>query len=190
MDLRQLFFKYRSYTPIIFILLLLICANPSWNSFGGGLAVLILGESIRFWGVAFAGSATRTTGAAGGDRLVTDGPYGHMRNPLYVGNFFISLGFLIMSWVWIPWMILVFIALFGLQYSLIVHLEEEYLSRRFKNAYDEYRQSVPRWIPRLKAYQGLEKSDPRFINTLKSERNTLQAIVVVCGLLLLRWHLL
>ncbi|MBN2030562.1 isoprenylcysteine carboxylmethyltransferase family protein [bacterium] len=190
MDLRHLFFKYRSYTPIGFILLLLICADPTWPRFFCGLAVLLLGETIRFWGVAYAGSATRTTGAAGGDRLVTDGPYGHMRNPLYVGNFFISLGFLIMTWVWIPWMIVVFMVLFGLQYSLIVHLEEEYLSDRFKESYREYRQSVPRWIPRLKLYKGSEESDPRFVNTLKSERNTLQAIAAVCGLLLVRWHFL
>lgn len=156
----------------------------------GGLAILMLGEIIRFWGVAYAGSATRTTGGAGGDRLVTDGPYGYVRNPLYLGNFFISLGFLIMSWVWIPWMILVFIVLFGFQYSLIVHLEEEYLDQRFQKAYQDYRRSVRRWIPRFKPYRSTKESDPRLINTLKSERNTLQAIVAVCGLLLIRWFFL
>ncbi len=187
MDFRHLFFKYRSYTPVGFILLLLVFASPTWTSFLVGLAVLIIGETIRFWGVAYAGSATRTTGGAGGDRLVTDGPFGYVRNPLYVGNFFISLGFLVMSWVWMPWMIFVFFILFGFQYSLIVHLEEEYLDQRFQKMYRDYRCSVRRWIPRFKAYQGLKESNPKFMNTLKSERNTLQAIVAVCGLLLMRW---
>ena len=190
MDLRHLFFKYRSYTPIGFIVLLLICADPTWTNYISGLAILTLGEGIRFWGVAYAGSATRTTGGAGGDCLVTDGPYRYVRNPLYVGNFLISLGFLIMCWVWMPWMIILLIILFGLQYSLIVHLEEEYLSKHFGKQYQEYQKYVGRWIPRLRPYQKLGRSDPKFIHALKSERNTLQAIVSVCGLLFIRWYFL
>ncbi|HEX9935118.1 MAG TPA: methyltransferase, partial [bacterium] len=130
MDFRLLFFKYRSYTPIPMILAVLILARPTMVSFFFGLGIVLLGEAVRFWGVLYAGSATRTTDRAGAGRLVTDGPFAHMRNPLYTGNFILSFGLLIMCWAWMPWMAVVFIFLFGLQYSHIVKLEEEFLLKR------------------------------------------------------------
>jgi len=189
-DVRRLFFRFRSYTPIPLIVLALIFARPSWRSFGAGLGMMLFGEVLRFWGVAFAGSATRTTGQAGGDRLITDGPFGYVRNPLYLGNFFLSLGYLVMTWAWMPWMLVVLTSLFGLQYGFIVHLEEEYLSKRFGSEYDHYRRSVRRWIPRLFPYPASQKSLPCWGKALRSERNTLQAIVAVTALLVVRWHVL
>jgi len=186
----EVFFKYRSYSPIPLIVAALILAMPTWFRFGAGFLLMLLGETIRFWGVAYAGSATRTTGGVGGKRLVTDGPFGYVRNPLYVGNFFLSFGALIMSWAWMPWMVLVLIFLFGIQYSFIVHLEEGYLSRQFGKSYRDYQTNVPRWIPRMRAYSSPEKSVPNYPKALRSERNTFQAILTVCGLLLIRWHLL
>ena len=67
--------------------------------------------------------------SAGGSHLITDGPFALVRNPLYIGNFFLSFGVLIMSWAFMPWMIFIFIALFSMQYSAIVSLEENYLIR-------------------------------------------------------------
>lgn len=190
MNIRQFFFKNRSYTPLFPIAAMLILAKPTWTSFLAGLIIALAGEGFRFWGVLYAGSATRTTGRVGGGRLITDGPYGYVRNPLYVGNFILSFGLVIMSWAWMPWMVFVYVSLFGIQYSLIVDLEEEYLKNRFGTVYEDYRHHVRRWIPRVRPYASPEKSDPKFLKALHSERNTLQAIVAVCGLLLIRWHFL
>ena len=190
MEVDRFFFKYRSYTPIPLIIVVLILAKPSWTSFITGFVVVFLGETLRFWGVAYAGSATRTTGRAGGEKLITDGPFGYVRNPLYLGNFLMSFGFLIMSWAWMPWMVLIFILLFGIQYSFIVRHEEEYLSKKFDEEYTHYTQYVHRWIPRLKKYPLHGKSNPRFLKALKSERNTLQAIAAVVVSLLVRWYFL
>jgi len=189
-DIRQIFFKNRSYTPIPLIIIALILAKPTWISFLAGLVSVLFGEAIRFWGVAYAGSATRTTGQAGGERLVTDGPFGLVRNPLYVGNFFLSFGFMIMCWAWMPWMAFVFLALYSIQYGFIVNLEEEYLSDRFPEAYRDFKQHVRRWIPSTRPYKGGEVSEPKYDKALRSERNTFQAIVSVCGLLIIRWFLL
>jgi protein-S-isoprenylcysteine O-methyltransferase Ste14 len=190
MDIRQCLFKYRSYTPIPLILAVLILARPTWVSFFAGLALVITGESLRFWGVLYAGSATRTTSTAGACRLVSDGPYGHTRNPLYAGNFILSSGLVVMCWAWMPWMMLVFIFLFWLQYGRIVELEEAFLAERFGKRYAQYRENVPQWLFRFKSYSSPEHSDPKFINALKSERNTLQAIAAVVALILVRWHFL
>jgi protein-S-isoprenylcysteine O-methyltransferase Ste14 len=189
-DIRHIFFKYRSYTPIPLILIALILAKTSWQSFIVGMFFVFLGEGIRFWGVAYAGGATRTTKRASGNRLITNGPFGHVRNPLYLGNFLLSFGLVIIAWAWMPWMACLFISLFGIQYGFIVHLEEEYLSQQFGKQYTDYVKSVRRWIPRLNPYSGSETANPNYYKALRSERNTFQAIVAVCGLLIIRWQLL
>lgn len=167
-------------------------ANPSWVSFFGGVLLVLLGESIRFWGVAYAGPATRTTKKVTCARLVTEGPYAYVRNPLYIGNFLIGLGFMIMAWALMPWMLLVFVVLFLLQYSAIVHLEEEFLSQKFGKTYRTFQNHVPRWIPRLSPYRGNKRNSirPDFKIALRSERNTLQTIMIVVLCILFRWQIL
>ena len=92
MDVRQRLFQYRSYTPIPFLLIMVFFAQPTRISLIVGLATILAGEGVRLWGVAIAGSETRTTGPVGGTFLVTTGPFAYVRNPLYVGNMLIYLG--------------------------------------------------------------------------------------------------
>jgi protein-S-isoprenylcysteine O-methyltransferase Ste14 len=189
LDIRKFFFKHRGVTPVPLLLAALILADPSWTSFWVGAAITVIGESIRFWGVAYAGATTRTTNV-GGSRLVTDGPYARVRNPLYIGNFIVSAGWTVMAWPWMPWMGLIAVSFFALQYACIVNLEEEFLSEKFGVAYEAYRRTVPRWIPRRTPAPSPEKTKPNWRRALQSERNTFQAIAAVAVLILLRWHLL
>jgi len=92
LDIRKFFFRYRSFTPIPLILIALVWARPSWGSLIGGALLVFLGESLRFWGVAYAGPATRTTKKVTCARLVTEGPYAYVRNPLYIGIFGHGMG--------------------------------------------------------------------------------------------------
>lgn len=190
MDLGRFLFKYRSFTPIPLIIAVLILARPTWVSFAAGCALILLGEGMRFWGVLYAGSATRTTGEVGAGRLVTDGPFAHVRNPLYLGNFLLSTGLLVMTWAWMPWMLLVFWLLFYLQYASIVRNEESFLRQKFPDDYEKYSSHVPRWVPSCRGFTCTEQSLPVFKKALRSERNTLQAILTVLILILIRWHLL
>ncbi|MCR4439314.1 MAG: isoprenylcysteine carboxylmethyltransferase family protein [bacterium] len=186
MTIGRLFFKYRSYTPLPLLVVALVLAKPSLASVLLGLAVALVGESLGLWGVLYAGSATRTTGRVGADRLVTDGPYAHVRNPLYIGNFFLSLGVLIMSWAWMPWLLLVLLAFFAVQYGTIVHEEERFLAERFGSTYAEY----CRRVPRLRGFSNTEPSHPVLRKALRSERNSLRALLIVTLLILARWLLL
>ena len=85
-DIATKIFKYRSYTPIPFVILMLIFENATITSLLIGFVIALFGELIRLWGVSWAGSETRTTGGVGGTYLVISGPFAHVRNPLYVGN--------------------------------------------------------------------------------------------------------
>jgi len=180
-DLRRLIFKYRSYTPIPFLLVMIIFAQPSPLSLVVGFVVVFLGEMIRFWGVSIAGAETRTTGTVGGTYLITNGPFAYVRNPLYLGNMLLYGGVGVMSMALFPWLLLFALVWFYVQYYLIVTREEEYLAERFGGEYATYRQSVRRFLPRLSPYRSPQPA-PKSVNPaegLASERRTLQAIGLV-----------
>lgn len=191
MDFRQRLFQYRSYTPIPFLILMLIFAHPTPLSLAAGIVVIGAGEFLRLWGVAIAGSETRTTDAVGGTFLITTGPFAHVRNPLYLGNILLYVGVGVMSNALVPWLPLAALAYFLFQYSLIVSLEEEYLVRTFKTDFAKYCESVPRFVPRLSRYSvgTHEQPDLDWKRGIVSERRTLQAIALLVVVLCVVWFL-
>lgn len=186
---REFFFKYRSFTPIPLIIVALIFAKITIYSFIVGFLIAATGEFIRIWSVRYAGKATRTTGEVGADELVTTGPYGHVRNPLYLGNFLLSFGMLIIAWPLMPWFILIYLLLFTVQYGAIISLEEDFLKDKFNDLYIEYKQNVPCFIPRLSNWGKGDRKPTPLKRALKTERNTLQSFSAVTILMLLRWIL-
>jgi protein-S-isoprenylcysteine O-methyltransferase Ste14 len=188
MDLRKFFFKYRSYTPIPLLLAILIWADPSPASLIGGFAVTFLGECLRIWAVSHAGGATRTTGEAGaGAELITHGPFAYVRNPLYLGNFGVALGFCLMAAAWMPWMLLVFLVLFGVQYHLIISLEEEFLRQHFGKIYEDYFSQVPRFIPRPRPFRQQNVPAMPLARALKTEKDTLLSTALISLAIVARW---
>ncbi len=180
-DIRRLVFTYRSYTPIPFLLIMIWFAEPTPASMMFGFLLMISGESLRFWGVSIAGSETRTTGKVGGTYLITNGPFAYVRNPLYVGNMLLYAGVGVMSMALFPWLLIVAVVWFYIQYSLIVSQEEEYLGQRFGEEFEEYKRNVGRFIPKMKRYVS-PSPPPKSVSAnegLASERRTLQAIGLV-----------
>ncbi|MDZ7266420.1 MAG: isoprenylcysteine carboxylmethyltransferase family protein [candidate division KSB1 bacterium] len=189
MDLRQWLFKYRSYTPIPLLLVILWLANPTPLSLISGFLIALTGESLRLWGVRHAGGATRTTGPVGaGAELITHGPFAHVRNPLYLGNFVLSLGLCVMANAWMPWMLLVFVTAFAWQYRQIIALEEEHLQQRFGQVYTDYFNHVPRFLPRLTPFKKQQVEVMPLRRALKIERNTLMSFAAVSLAIFLLWR--
>lgn len=184
-------FKYRSYTPIPFLVLMLVFENASPASLIIGFLVALMGELLRLWGVSWAGSETRTTGGVGGTFLVISGPFAHVRNPLYVGNILMYLGLGIMSMALFPYLQIVAIIFFIFQYHFIVKEEEEFLKTKFKDEYLRYLQNVPRFGWRFFPYKDNSIPQPEFILTkgLNSETRTLQAFIITALLIIIKWYL-
>lgn len=139
-------FRYRGFLPVPFLLGPLLA--PGGQTAGGWLIaalVIAAGELIRMAGVAAAGTVTRRRSREV-QRLVTYGIFSWMRNPLYVGNFLIWIGFVIGSGV--LWFLPVAVVLFAIEYSLIVRYEEGVLESIFGEEYIEYKARTPRWVPR------------------------------------------
>jgi len=184
-------FKYRSYTPIPFVILMLIFEKATMTSLIVGFIIAVSGELIRLWGVSWAGSETRTTGGVGGTYLVISGPFGYVRNPLYVGNILMYLGLGIMSMSLFPYLQIIAILFFILQYQFIVKEEEGFLEKKFGNDYQKYLENVPRFFPRIKPYKEASIPQPSYsVNAgLKSETRTLQAFSTVALLIVIKWYL-
>lgn len=141
-----LLFRNRSWLPVLFIgVPLLVPGRMSAGAWIVGAIVVVAGEWVRLAGVAAAGTVTRRRSRAV-QRLVTYGVFGWVRNPLYVGNFLIWMGFTIISGVY--WFLPLAIVIFAIEYSLIVRYEEGVLESIFGAEYLAYKQSTPRWIPR------------------------------------------
>lgn len=184
-------FKYRSYTPIPFLILMLIFENASPFSLLLGFAVALTGEFIRLWGVSWAGSETRTTGVYEGTYLIISGPFAHVRNPLYVGNILMYLGLGIMSMALFPYLQVIAIGFFLVQYHFIVKEEEGFLLKRYTDDYKDYLKNVPRLGWRITPYRNESITQPEFniSKGLRSETRTLQAFGFASLLILVKWYL-
>ncbi len=142
----QILFKNRGWLPVPFLVVPLLAAGEqSARTWGIGLVLIVLGELIRTAGVAAAGAVTRRR-TRNVQRLVTYGAFAWCRNPLYVGNFFVWIGFTIASGV--EWFVPIAIVIFAIEYTLIVRYEEGVLESIFVEEYLDYKARTPRWFGR------------------------------------------
>jgi len=184
-------FKYRSYTPLPFVLLMLIFEDACITSLLIGFTILILGEFFRLWGVCYAGSETRTTDGVGGTYLVVSGAFAYVRNPLYLGNMLMYLGVGIMSMALFPYLHIAALLFFFWQYTVIIKEEEGFLKTKFGKNYEDYLMVVPKLIPSLIKYRnpGIEQPPLNLKAGLRSERRTMQAILAISFLVIIRFVL-
>jgi protein-S-isoprenylcysteine O-methyltransferase Ste14 len=177
-------FRQRTWLPLPLVAaLLLIPASPNGSptlpTVGGG--IVAVGEAIRLWAVLHIGAISRTRSDRLGP-LVASGPFGYVRNPLYLGNILLWTGFSVAARL--VWLTPVVVILLALEYHAIVQWEEQLLAARIGEPYVRYMRDVPRWLPTLTA-RGSSNAASAFSvrDALFSERGTLIAIAV--GLLLL-----
>lgn len=155
-------FRHRTSIPlpaaIAILTLKLGEAPPSAALVGTGIAMTLLGELIRLWGVHHIGAISRTRSERLGP-LVASGPFALLRNPLYVGNILVWVGFALTArLIWLAASIFVLLAV---EYHAIVRWEEALLESRLGQAYRDYAASVPRWMPILNRGDRRERGDKR-----------------------------
>jgi protein-S-isoprenylcysteine O-methyltransferase Ste14 len=187
MDIRNILFSNRSFTPIPIAITTIYFSIPTFPYFICGIALLLLGELIRINAVRYAGGVTRTMNV-GAPSLCTSGPYSFTRNPLYLGNMVIYIAICIISGgEYMVEMCLVVFLFFTFQYMMIISLEEETLKKLFNGEYDSYCENVPRLFPRVSPWNGPNEHSPSsFSKTIKTERRTLQNIFLILLLITLK----
>ncbi len=148
------------------------------------MLLVAVGELLRLWGVHHIGVISRTRSDRLGP-LIDTGPFSLVRNPLYLGNVLLWLGFALSAQL--LWLAPFIGLLLGVEYHAIVRWEERLLTARLGAPYVAYTGRVPRWIPLLRAPKELAGAAPfSWMETFRSERGTLIAIVVGYALLAIK----
>lgn len=111
---------------------------------GLGAVVCAIGIAGFAWGVATMKRArTPINNARTPTALVVTGPFRFTRNPMY---FFGSVGYAGLALLLVePWSLVLLVVVVAVMYYGVVLREEEYLERRFGEAYRSYRARVPRY---------------------------------------------
>ena len=187
MDVRNIFFKLRSYTPIPIALTIIYYSSPFIPYNVLGIIMILIGELIRINAVRYAGGATRTR-KVGAPFLCTSGPYSRTRNPLYWGNIIIYTGVAFLGGGDFMWGLVLLVGFFFvLQYYLIISLEEETLKLKFKDQYNKYTENVPKLLPRITPWVNDNKINPQnWLKTLKTEKRTLQNILFILFIIIFK----
>ena len=155
-------FRWRSYIPLVVIPLMIPplleysypheshTCDQLWEI--ACLSLSLLGLAIRAITVGFVpgGTSGRNTRSQIADSLNTTGIYSVMRNPLYVGNFFMMLG--VVMFLQSFWLGLTFSVLFWFYYERIILAEEAFLLAKFGEEYERYADRTPALIPRFRGW--------------------------------------
>lgn len=132
-------------------ILLITFTTDSWNPNSPidliiewtGYIFLIIATLGRLWCSIYIGGYKN-------NKIINEGPYSIVRNPLYLFSFFgiIGLGLaaenLLVLFLAIPWFII--------YYPSVVYKEEKDLGAKFGKEFIDYKNKTPRWFPRFFNY--------------------------------------
>lgn len=154
-------FKYRNALgPFLFLAALSLgrpaypFGSAAWNILFdvAGVLCAMLGQLLRIVTIGYdyieRGGKNRQVYAS---KLVQGGVFAHSRNPLYVGNILMAVGFALIFHSSAFYLGVLPLVLFA--YSCIVTAEEAFLGRKFGTEYERYCRQVNRWWPRLQGWR-------------------------------------
>jgi len=185
-------FRWRSYLPLLVIGIFLLAlqdyeypghdqtVDQIWEAIC--LVISFFGLTIRILTIGYTprGTSGRNTREQVADSLNTRGLYSVVRNPLYLGNFFMGLGLALFAHLW--WLTLIYVLIFWLYYERIICAEEAYLRNKFGHEFLEWAERIPVFIPRFKQYRRADLPFS-FKTVLRREYNGFFAVVMVMFLL-------
>jgi protein-S-isoprenylcysteine O-methyltransferase Ste14 len=127
-------------------------ASAGWLRFQAATVVLlvvaticaVLGAWLRTWGTAYLSASVVQSGAMHDQGVIADGPFRYMRNPLYLGTFFITVALTLLM---PPTGALFAIVTLGIFQLRLIFAEEPFLAAKLGAPYKEYCARVPRILP-------------------------------------------
>lgn len=125
--------------PLFLVALVFLVPNIKPHLFLSGFLVTLFGSLFQSW----------CFGALDKNKsLAIQGPYALVRNPMYLGRFFLLFGCLLL--LGNIWILLVFTFLYYFYMANRVKREEEHLKGIFGEEYQGYCRDVNRFVPTLK----------------------------------------
>ncbi len=145
-ELRGKLLTYRWPLVIATLIILILLMEPQY--FWLGLLISLAGEALQVW--CFASLNKKK-------ELAAKGPYVAVRNPMYLGRYFLILGAIAMTGS------LFLMVLFSIVYYFYmvnrVEREEQVLAEIFGETYQEYCSRTNRFLP---VWQRIEQEDIRY----------------------------
>ena len=154
----QWLFRWRSYLPLLFLVLFIpafanyhyLCESYAVNLIWEivCLCIGLFGSVIRCLVIGYAPANTsgRNTKNQIADTLNTTGVYALVRNPLYLGNFFMWAAPILFVHTW--WLVIIYVLAFALYYERIIITEEAFLSQKFGDDYMRWASQTSAFFPR------------------------------------------
>ena len=163
----DILYRFRGYILAVFAVALIACpAAPFPQNFSrmaetgpyfGALLFYALGIALRIKSRQYIGQHTRGS-AHSADTLVTDGPYAHMRHPLYTSNTYIALGAIFFH-LGVSGLFHVFIIAIALFEYALARAEDRFLEQKFGDTWRAWAQKTPMSSADINAILGGKKAN-------------------------------
>jgi protein-S-isoprenylcysteine O-methyltransferase Ste14 len=130
---------------LAYLTILLFASPPGWPWFAAGIALVAAGVMLHGWAAGYLARA----GYAEREKILTvRGPYRHNRNPYYLAQMTMDLGFFFLAGR--PLFYLFYFPIIFFVYRRWVVNEESFLESEFGAPYLTFKREVPRWGFRVK----------------------------------------
>jgi protein-S-isoprenylcysteine O-methyltransferase Ste14 len=144
----------------------------------GALAALV-GAVLRVWGAAYLGYGIVHHGDMQGGAVMAAGPFRYLRNPLYLGGWFMMLAICLLM---TPSGALFTMALVTIFYLRLILGEEAFLAATLGEPYKEFLRAVPRLVPRLRSVLPASAAKPHWLIAALTEINPIGVFIALAFL--------
>jgi protein-S-isoprenylcysteine O-methyltransferase Ste14 len=144
-----------------------------------GALIALMGAVLRVWGAAYLGYSTVHHGDMQGGAVMAAGPFRYVRNPLYLGGWFMMLAICLLM---TPSGALFTMALITIFYLRLILGEEAFLTAKLGEPYKEYLRAVPRLLPRLRSGLPASAAIPHWLIAALTEINPIGVFVALAFL--------
>ena len=144
----------------------------------GALAALV-GAVLRVWGAAYLGYSTVHHEDMQGSAVMAAGPFRYMRNPLYLGGWFMMLAICLLM---TPSGALFAMALVTIFYLRLILGEEAFLAAKLGEPYREYLRAAPRLVPSMRSGLPASQAKPHWLISVLTEINPIGVFVALAFL--------
>jgi protein-S-isoprenylcysteine O-methyltransferase Ste14 len=143
-----------------------------------GLASLLAAVAVvlRVWGTAYLGPGIVNHAEMKAGAVLADGPYRYVRNPLYLGSWFMVAAMAFLMPVTGALFVMVLVTVFLLR---LILGEEAFLAAQLGQPYQEYLHAVPRIFPRLRSNLPRTGRAPRWGHAVLAELNPIGVFITL-----------
>lgn len=132
--------------------------------------------AFRIWGTAYLGPSTVSNIHMIAGSVMADGPYRYLRNPLYIGVWFMVAAMAFLMPATGALFAVVLVSLFMIRLTLA---EEAFLTTQLGEPYQAYLRAVPRFMPRLRGAPPSTGANPRWLRAMLTELTPIGVLAAV-----------